>query len=54
MTSIPDAQWARVEAEAARFWDEVSGLSPRNARVVEILRAYNAAMKKAGRPYRYD
>ena len=54
LTSIPDEQWGRVEAEAAKFWDEIAALSPRNARVVEILRAYNAAMQKAGRPYRYD
>ena len=26
--------------------------SPRNARVVKILRDYNAAMGKVGRPYR--
>ena len=53
LTSIPDEQWAKVEAEARDFWDEIAGESPRNARVVRILRDYNAAMDKAGRPYRY-
>ena len=27
--------------------------SPRSAKVVGILRGYNATMAKAGRPYRY-
>ena len=53
LTSIPDREWAKVEAEARDFWDEVAAESPRNARVVKILRDYNAAMEKAGRPYRY-
>ena len=52
LTSIPDEKWARVETEARRFWDEIAAASPRSARVVKILRAYNAAMDKAGRPYR--
>lgn len=30
-----------------------SAETPRTAKVVGILRAYNAAMAKAGRPYRY-
>ena len=53
LTSIPDAEWATVEAEARLFWDEIAKESPRNARVVKILRDYNALMDKAGRPYRY-
>ena len=53
LTSIPDEEWAQVEAEARNFWDEIAAESPRNARVVQILRDYNAAMDKAGRPYRY-
>ena len=52
LTSIPDAEWSRVEAEARRFWDEIAAASPRRARVVKILRAYNAAMDRAGPPYR--
>ena len=52
LTSIPDEEWARVEAEAVAFWDEVAAETPRNARVVSILRAYNEAMGRAGRPYR--
>ena len=54
LTSVPDAEWATVEAEARRFWDEIAKESPRNARVVKILRDYNAAMDQAGRPYRYS
>ena len=53
LTSIPDAEWKQVEPEAHKFWDEVAARSPRCARVVEILKQYNAEMEKAGRPYRY-
>ena len=53
LTSIPDEEWAQVEAEAVRFWDEIAAETPRTARVVGILRAYQEAMGKAGRPYRY-
>ena len=53
LTSIPDGEWANVEMKVSRFWDEIAAESPRNARVVKILRDYNAAMGKAGRPYRH-
>ncbi len=53
LTSIPDAEWAQVEDAAHRFWDETAKKSPRCARVVQILKDYNAQMIKAGRPYRY-
>jgi TRAP-type mannitol/chloroaromatic compound transport system substrate-binding protein len=53
LTSIPAAEWKTVEDEALKFWDEVAAQSPRNAKVVEILKAYNAQMEKAGPPYRY-
>ena len=53
LTSIPDAEWAQVIAEASKFWDEIAAKSSRNARVVKILRDYNALMAQAGRPYRY-
>ena len=53
MTSIPDEEWATVEAEAHKFWDEIAQESDRSARVVQILRDYNATMEKAGPPYRY-
>ena len=52
LTAIPDREWAAVEAEAVRFWDEIAATSPRAARVVEIFRRYNAVMAEAGRPYR--
>ena len=51
-TTIPAAEWATVIAEARKFWDEVAAESPRNARVVKILRDYNALMDRAGPPYR--
>ena len=52
VTTIADAEWATVVAEARKFWDEVAAMSPRNARVVKILRDYNALMDRAGPPYR--
>ncbi len=52
LTTIPDAEWATVEAEAHKFWDEIAKTSPRCARVVEIFKKYNALMDKAGPPYR--
>ncbi|MCV6546828.1 MAG: TRAP transporter substrate-binding protein [Cohaesibacter sp.] len=54
LTSIPDEEWATVEAEARKFWDEIAAKSDRNAQVVKILKDYNASMEKAGRPYRYS
>ncbi len=53
LTSIPDNEWAQVEEEALKFWDEVSASSPRSAKVVQILKDYTGVMAKAGRPYRY-
>ncbi|MXN64703.1 twin-arginine translocation signal domain-containing protein [Stappia sp. GBMRC 2046] len=54
LTTIPDDQWATVEAEAEVFWDEIAATSPRSARVVQILRDYRDTMRKAGPPYRYS
>ena len=53
LTSIPDDEWDKVEEEAQKFWDEIAAESERNGRVVQILKDYNALMRKAGRPYRY-
>ena len=53
LTSIPDAEWAQVEAAAVKFWDEIAAESETKAKVVEIFKKYNADMAKAGRPYRY-
>ena len=53
LTTIPDAEWATVEAAARKFWDEIAAESETKAKIVGILKAYNAAMEKAGRPYRY-
>jgi TRAP-type mannitol/chloroaromatic compound transport system substrate-binding protein len=53
LTTIPDAEWAKVEQAAVKFWDEIAAESAIKAKVVEIFRRYNADMQKAGRPYRY-
>ena len=53
LTSIPDAEWAQVEAAARAFWDEIAAESETKARVVEIFKRYNSDMELAGRPYRY-
>ena len=52
LTSIPDAEWKTVEAEAFKFWDEIAKTSKRAAKVVQIFKDYNATMEKAGQPYR--
>jgi TRAP-type mannitol/chloroaromatic compound transport system substrate-binding protein len=53
LTSIPDAEWAQVEAAGRKFWEEIAAESETKAKVVEIFKAYNADMERAGRPYRY-
>lgn len=53
LTTIPDKEWAKVEAAAFKFWEEIAAESAVKAKVVEIIRKYNADMQKAGRPYRY-
>ncbi|MDH3662195.1 MAG: TRAP transporter substrate-binding protein [Alphaproteobacteria bacterium] len=53
LTTIPDDEWATVEDAARVFWDEIAAESETKAKVVQILKDYNAAMEKAGRPYRY-
>lgn len=52
LTSIPDAEWAEVEAAARVFWDEIAAESEVKAKVVKVFKDYNALMEKAGRPYR--
>ncbi len=53
LTTIPAAEWGKVEQEALTFWDEIAAQSERNAKVVEILKNYQSVMEKAGPPYRY-
>ena len=53
LTTIPESEWQVVEDEARKFWDEIAQKSPRNAKVVEILKTYADTMRKAGAPYRY-
>ena len=54
LTTIPDEEWATVQQAAEKFWDEIAAESKTKAKVVEILRQYNADMEKAGPPYRYS
>ncbi|PKQ07874.1 MAG: C4-dicarboxylate ABC transporter [Alphaproteobacteria bacterium HGW-Alphaproteobacteria-11] len=53
LTTIPEEEWKTVEDEALKFWDEVAQTSPRNAKIVQILKNYADTMRKAGAPYRY-
>jgi TRAP-type mannitol/chloroaromatic compound transport system substrate-binding protein len=53
LTTIPDAEWKTVEAEALKFWDEIAKTSPRCAKVISIFKEYNKVMQQAGPPYRY-
>ncbi|OGP58546.1 MAG: C4-dicarboxylate ABC transporter [Deltaproteobacteria bacterium RBG_13_49_15] len=53
LTTIPAEEWKTVENAALKFWDEIAAKSPRNAKVVKILKEYAQAMKDAGPPYRY-
>ncbi|HEX7073970.1 MAG TPA: TRAP transporter substrate-binding protein [Hyphomicrobiaceae bacterium] len=53
LTTIPEDEWKIIEDEAMKFWDEIAAQSPRNAKVVEILKKYQETMRKAGAPYRY-
>jgi hypothetical protein len=54
LTTIPAAEWKQVENDAVGFWDQIASQSERSARVVEIIKKYNADMEKAGAPYRYS
>ncbi len=53
LTTIPDDEWKIVEEAAYKYWDEIAKKSPRNAKVVAILKKYVDTMQKAGAPYRY-
>jgi len=53
LTTIPEAEWATVEDEALKYWDEIAAKSERSAKIVGILKKYVETMKKAGAPYRY-
>ncbi len=52
LTSIPEAEWAQVEDEARKFWDEIAEEGERQARVVQIFKDYSKTMIEAGPPYR--
>jgi len=53
LTTIPAAEWKVVEDAALKFWDTIAAKSPRNAKVVAILKDYIKTMEAAGAPYRY-
>jgi len=54
LTAIPDDEWAQVEEAAKEFWDEIAAQGETEARVIEVIKDYNAVMREAGRPYRYS
>ena len=54
LTTIPANEWDQVVKDSEEFWDELAGISPRSAKVVQIFKDYSAVMKKAGVPYRYS
>jgi len=54
LTTIPDAEWETVESAAREFWEEIAAESETKAKVVQIIKDYNNAMDRAGRPYRYN
>ena len=51
LTTIPSKEWAQVQKAALKFWDEIAKKSPRNAKVVEILKEYVKTREAAGDPY---
>ena len=53
LTSIPKKEWKVVEDAALKYRDKIAAKSPRNAKVVKILKEYAQTMKDAGPPYRY-
>ncbi len=53
LTTIPPDEWKAVEDAAYKYWDEIAAKSPRDAKVVKILKEYIDTMEKAGAPYRY-
>ena len=53
LTTIPKDEWKVVEDAALKFWDETAAKSPRNAKVVKIIKEYIKTMEEAGPPYRY-
>ena len=54
LTTIPANEWDQVVSDSAEFWDELSSISPRTAKVVDAYKKYAAVMEKAGVPYRYS
>ncbi len=52
LTTLPDADYKKIEDAAKIFWDDVAAESPTKAKVVEIIKKYNETMEKAGKPYR--
>ena len=51
ITTMPDEDWARVMAGKEPLYDRVAALSPRCARVVQIIREHQADSTAAGAPY---
>src|SRR5690606_27422046 len=51
LTTIPNSEWAEVEAAALKFWDEIAAESETKAKVVAIFKEYNSILNKAGGVY---
>lgn len=51
LTTVPAAEWGKVEDAALKFWDEIAAESELKAKVVGIFKEYNAVLKKASGIY---
>ena len=54
LTTIPSNEWDQVVKDSESFWDDMSSISPRAAKVVSIFKEYSKVMHEAGVPYRYS
>src|SRR3546814_12831808 len=52
LTTIPAQEWDQVVKDAQGFWAELASISPRAARVIELLQKYNAPMAQDAVPSR--
>jgi hypothetical protein len=50
LTSIPEDEWATVEAEALKFWDEIAKTSPRAPRWWRSSRTTTRPWRRPARP----
>ena len=48
ITTMDDEGWAKLGESAMRKWDELAQTSPREAKIVQILKDYNAEVEAVG------